>query len=123
MKKLLIIITLLTFTATSYAQEGEITIIQDNKIDELLTAYKNYNKRSGFYKIQIYFGRLSKANEIQKDANADFPGWPSEIHFEEPTYRVRIGKFKKRFDAERNLIKVKKKYPAAVLIKPQKTTK
>ena len=112
------------FTIASVsAQQGSLHIEQDKKITDLVNLYKAADESVGYYRIQIYFGSLAKAQETKSEAEGDFPGWFSEIKFESPSYRVRIGKFKNKLDAERELQKVRLKYPAAMLLKPEKTTK
>jgi hypothetical protein len=109
--------------STGLAQQGSLQIEQDKKITDLVSLYKAADDIAGYYRIQIYFGSLDKAQEIKAQAEGDFPGWFSEIKFESPSYRVRIGKFKNKLDAERELQEVRLKYPAAMLLKPEKTTK
>lgn len=104
------------------AQEGTITIDQDKKIDELLNIYKLTSESSDFYRIQVGFGSFQQAQNIKQQVDSDFPDWFSKIDFESPSYRVRVGKFKTKLEAERGLIEVRKKYPEAMLLKPEKTT-
>ena len=42
------------------------------------------------------------------------------IVFNTPNYKVWVGNFKTRIEAERNLIEILKKHPKALLIKPSK---
>ena len=119
MKTLFNILFLLT-TALCFAQEGRLTIVQDPKLDDLLKIYGTAGDTSEFYRIQIYFGSLDRAKEVQLKADGDFSGWYSKIDFISPSYRVRVGQFKTKLDAERNLIEVRKKYPSAMLLKPEK---
>lgn len=124
MKNLFYAILLVFFViSTGSAQQGSLHIEQDKKITDLVNMYKAADESAGYYRIQIYFGSLDKAQEIKAQAEGDFPGWFSEIKFESPSYRVRIGKFKNKLDAERELQEVRLKYPAAMLLKPEKTTK
>ncbi len=113
---------LLCFIGLCVAQEGIITIDQDNKIDELLNIYKLTSENADFYRIQVGFGSFQQAQNIKQQVDSDFPDWFSKIDFESPSYRVRVGKFKTKLEAERGLIEVRKKYPEAMLLKPEKTT-
>ncbi len=113
---------MLCFTGFCVAQEGIITISQDNKIDELLDIYKLTSENADFYRIQVGFGSFQQAQNIKQQVDTDFPEWFSKIDFESPSYRVRVGKFKTKLEAERGLIEVRKKYPEAMLLKPEKTT-
>ena len=52
-----------------------------------------------------------------KKENKDYD---ATIVFSTPIYKVWIGNFKSRIEAERNLNLIKKKYPNAIIIKPNK---
>ncbi len=105
------------------AQKGQINIEQDHKISELLDAYKSMNENADYYKIQVGFGSFDHAQRIKSEVEIDFPDMPSKIDFDSPTYRVRLGQFKNRLEAERKYNEVRLKYPDAMLLKPKKSTK
>ena len=112
-------ILFLSVSFLSFSQEGTITIEQNPDIDKLVEIYKDANTNSGYYQIQVGFGGHTYAQNLKSQIDIDFPGWFSKIDFKEPTYRVRLGKFKTKMEAQRRLIKVRKKYPDAFLL-PQK---
>lgn len=125
-KALYILPLLALFTGFSTAQEIPITVEKDSVIltdsekhATLLEAFISYQKGRGDYRIQIYSGPLEQTEELLKNLDESFSEWPRSIDFESPSFRLRIGTFKTRIEAERNLIAVRKKYPAAVLLKPQ----
>lgn len=105
------------------AQEGKISIQQDPKIAELVKLYTEVNSKAGFYQIQVGFGNFQKAQDLKSQVDIDFPDWYSKIEFESPTYRVRLGKFKTKLEAERKYLEVRKKYPDAMLLKPEMASK
>ncbi|MEX0315048.1 MAG: SPOR domain-containing protein [Allomuricauda sp.] len=119
MKTLLYIVLFASFSVHVCAQEGNINIEQDSRIDELLKLYAEVNSKSDFYQIQVGFGSYQKAQNLKTKVDIDFPGWYSKIEFESPTYRVRLGKFKTKLEAERKYLEVRKKYPKAILLKPE----
>ncbi|MCM4173533.1 SPOR domain-containing protein [Arenibacter sp. TNZ] len=104
------------------AQQGNITINQDEKITDLMGIYKSVNESSSHYRIQVGFGSFQEAETLKANVDKDFPTWPTKIDFESPSYRVRIGRFKTQLEGERKLIEVRQKYPSAMLLKPEKTT-
>ena len=122
MKTISFIVLLACSASFCHAQQGNINIQQDEKIDKLLSIYKKANANSNHYRIQVGFGSFQEAEKLKVDVDQDFPNWPSKIDFESPSYRVRVGKFKTQLEGERNLIEVRKKYPSAMLLKPEKTT-
>lgn len=102
------------------AQQGTINIEQDEKITDLLEIYKSTNATSEYYRIQVGFGSHAKAQKIKANVEQDFPYMPSKIDFDSPTYRVRLGRFKTKLEAERRFTEVRRKYPDAMLLKPKK---
>lgn len=114
---------LFVFGFLGMAQEGVITVEKDPKIDELLEVYKSVNSKLEYYQIQVGFGTYQKAQNLKSQVDVDFPGWYSKIEFESPTYRVRLGKFKTKLEAERRFLEVRKKYPNAMLLKPENSGK
>ncbi|MGI9552839.1 MAG: SPOR domain-containing protein [Aurantibacter sp.] len=123
MKTALYTLIFLCSVAYSYAQGGQINIEQDKKIDELLELYKSSNESSDYYRIQVGFGSFAKAQRIKSEVEIDFPDLSSKIDFDSPTYRVRVGRFKDKLDAERKFREVRAKYPDAMLLKPKKSSK
>jgi len=123
MKQIFILSTVLFLGINLYAQEGNLTVTQDSKFEQLLNEKRKINPSitvNDRYKIQIYSGdsETSKKtlSEFRKE-NKDFDG---TIVFNTPSYKVWVGNFKSRIDAERNLSEFKKRYPNALLIRPNK---
>ncbi|NDV15632.1 SPOR domain-containing protein [Muricauda sp. TY007] len=110
---------LIGLTTHLSAQNAQVTIQQDPKIDELVKLYTKVNSNTGYYQIQVGFGNYKKALDLLNQVEVDFPDWYSKIEFESPTYRVRLGRFKTKLEAERKYLEVRKKYPHAMLLKPE----
>lgn len=123
MKTVILSVVLLGCISYGVAQNGEINIKQDANITRLLEVYKISNSKSNFYTIQVGFGSYSKAEELKQQVDIDFPDLKAKIIFDSPTYRVQIGQFKSKLDAERKFKEVRIKYPESLLLKPEKTTK
>ncbi len=121
--KLLAIIAIISFSvAVGFAQKGQVDIQQDDKIADLLDIYKSSNENHEYFRIQVGFGSYAKAQSIKENVEIDFPGLSSKIDFDSPTYRVRLGRFKTKLEAERKFKEVRIKYPDAMLLKPKKST-
>ncbi|WP_419213762.1 SPOR domain-containing protein [Maribacter sp. X9] len=123
MKTISTLLFAVCFAHVSYSQGAQVNIQQDDKIDKLLEIYKSALSSTEYYQIQVGFGNSSKAQEIKSNVEIDFPELPSRIDFDSPTYRVRLGKFKTKLEAERKFNEVRIKYPDAMLLKPKKSTK
>lgn len=123
MKKIIYVIFCFALSQIAYGQDGQVSIEQDQKIEELLNLYKTALKTSEYYKIQVGFGSHAQAEKIKANVEEDFPNLVSKIDFDSPTYRVRVGKFKTKIEAERKFNEVREKYPNAMLLKPKKSAK
>lgn len=121
MKFILFIGIFCGFCLVSQAQQGKINIEQDAKLEEALDIYASNNSNSDYYTIQVGFGSYSRAENLKAQVEVDFPGWQSKIVFDSPTYRVHVGRFKTKLEAERRFIEVREKYPASLLLKPEKS--
>lgn len=103
--------------------QGQITINQDPKITHLLDVKSKMDKDGAFsdrYKIQLYYGTLNQANDIKKSADVAFPAWRTSIKWETPNYKVWLGNYRSRLEADRALMQVRKEFPSAFIFKPEK---
>jgi len=105
------------------AQQGTVVVNQDKKITTLLEVKKGMNKNesdSDRYKIQIYNGNRPGASAAIKEFSASFTDWKSTDTYESPNFKVWVGDFRTRLEADRALNKIKSKFPNAFIFKPKK---
>ena len=110
-------------STNSQAQDRNITITQDAKFEQLLNEKRKTNASisvSERYKIQVFSGDSDKAKKILNDCKQDFEDLDGTIVFNTPNYKVWVGNFRTRIEAERNLIGIRTKYENAYLLKPAK---
>ncbi|WP_224485052.1 SPOR domain-containing protein [Robertkochia aurantiaca] len=106
-------------SADKTVQDASVSIEQDERLTRLIEMKKKINKKDEKrYRIQIYNGTLKDAQEALKEFRKAFEDLPSDITFETPNYKVRVGKFRNRLEADRYLLEVKKEFPSAFLLKP-----
>ncbi|MCF8713350.1 SPOR domain-containing protein [Joostella atrarenae] len=127
-KQLTLVVSALIFSGITHAQSsvktskevGKINIEQDARIEKLVAYKTNINKTDDekHYKIQIYNGTLEGAQKAKQEFNREFKDIVSDIAFETPNYKVRVGQFRTRLEADRYLIEVKEDYPSAFLLQP-----
>ena len=123
-KPLQLLALFLTFySANLQAQDSGISVAQDPRFEQLLTEKRKINSSitvNDRYKIQIFYGDNDKARKTLTDFRREYKNIDGTIIFESPTYKVWVGNFKSRIEAERNMVEIRKKYPHALLIKPNK---
>jgi hypothetical protein len=100
-----------------------VTVNQDDKFEQLLNDKRKINASitvNNLYKIQIYNGTSEESKKALLQFRRENRNYDATIIFSTPAYKVWVGNFKTRIEAERNLNLMKKKYPNAILIKPNK---
>ena len=115
---------ILFFLSHSIANaQDENVIYNDTLTKKLFQIKKDYSKRifeSTYYTIQIYFGDLKNADSILIDFQENHEGIKSELIFETPNYKVRIGEFKDINIASQKLEGIRRTYPGSFIIKLSK---
>ncbi|WGD35458.1 SPOR domain-containing protein [Olleya sp. YS] len=113
----------LCFGVFSHAQQGTVVINEDPTIDELLEIKKDINsdeKNSDRYKIQVYSGNLATAERTKSKFDSSVGQWRSQLVFEAPNYKIWVGSFRTRLEADRALVAVQRKFGDAFIFKPKK---
>jgi hypothetical protein len=107
----------------SIGQESKMTVTQDPKFELLLNEKRKINSSitvNDRYKIQIFNGDNENSKKKLMEFKKENKNFDATIVFSTPVYKVWVGNFKTRIEAEKNLNDLKKKYPTAFLIKPNK---
>ena len=113
----------LLFTSFSFSQESKISISQDSRFEQLLNEKRKMNSSitiSDRYKIQVFTGDSETSKKILTDFRRENKNIDGTIVFSTPIYKVWVGNFKTRIDAEKTLMDMTKNYPKAFVIKPNK---
>ena len=106
----------LLISHTTYAQEAELKIKQDSRIDTLIalkSRLEKENRLGNNFTIQLHYGSREIAETILKKYQEVLNTWPASIEYEEPNYKVWVGNFTTRLQVERALLKIKKEFSSA----------
>ena len=118
--KFLISIMLIFLSYSLVNAQDENVIYNDTLTQKLFQIKKDYSKRifeSTYYTIQIYFGDLKNADSILIDFQKNYEGIKSELIFETPNYKVRIGDYRDINIASQKLEEIRRTYPGSFIIK------
>ncbi len=116
------LVTLLS-TQNIFSQTKKSNIEQDEKIEKLLFEKRKNNSAitiNDKFKIQIFFGTIEESKKSLISFKKDFSQTDGTIVFSNPSYKVWVGSFKSKIEAEKALLTIKKKYTTAVIIEPNK---
>lgn len=124
--KSLIIFTIFTFLVVgkSYAQDsiikpGIIKIHSNEKIKRIVAKKKQYNKdlkTIDGYKIQIYFGSEKSALKKEEEFKSLFPEVKTKIWLDAVDWKVWVGNYKTRLEADRALEEIKGGFISAFVV-------
>ncbi|RIA10854.1 sporulation related protein [Flavobacteriaceae bacterium MAR_2010_72] len=113
---------LLMFTSYSNAQQAQVRVDQDKDIAKLLEFKKDLSTVD-LYKIQVFQGNRSSAEDAKSKFANLYGEWPISMEYETPNYKIWVGNFRSRLEADKALIKIKKNYMNAFIFKPKKEKK
>ena len=116
---LLVFISVCSFSISANGQENSIRY-NDTLTKKFYNLKKEYSKRvfeSTFYTIQIYYGGLEEADSILEDFRENYQEIKSNLIFETPNYKVRIGEYKDINIASQKLEEIRRIYPSSFIIK------
>lgn len=122
-KRLFLTFTMFTLAYNIHAQDQNLNLNQDPKFEQLLNEKRKINtsiNTNDTYKIQIFSGKSEEAKKTLSDFKREYSNIDGTIIFNTPNYKVMVGNFKTRIEAERNLADIKKRYKNVFLIKPGK---
>jgi len=105
---------------------GTSDIVQDPRVDELVKKHIQVNQAlntmDGF-RIQVFSdsgnNSKNKAYSVNDELQSKYPGKGVYLTFKSPNYRVRIGDFRTKLDAQRFLIELTADYPNAFIVSDQ----
>ncbi len=126
MRKLRVLLaytTLLFSTTIIYAQQEKSMINEPSAITNLLEQKKTHNSSSTAndkYRIQVFYGNNNSAKEALKNFRSTYPNIDATIIYATPSYKVMVGSFKTRIEAEKNMQNIKTHFPNSFIIRPGK---
>jgi len=112
-------LTLCQLNAFGQSKEGTVRIESSAHIDEMVAQKKDYNKTIETlqgYKIQIYYGSEKKCYEVKDEFSSLFPNIATSIIFSTPQWKLQIGNYRTRLEADHAMVNIKKEYPAAIVL-------
>jgi hypothetical protein len=110
-------------TCYVHAQDQNVTVTQDPKFEQLLNEKRKINPSltvNDSYKIQIYTGGSENAKKTLTEFKQEFGVIDATIVFNTPNYKVWVGNFRTRIEAEKTLVDIKDRYKNVLLIKPSR---
>ena len=103
--------------------EDRIHLIQEPKLDEVLLAFMDLNRKMGgipCYWIRIYSGSSNNAREEAYEAKARFlrkyEGIHNDVIYDDPNFKVYIGVYRSKSETLKLLNSIKRDFPTAFIV-------
>ncbi len=126
MKKLLLLnlLLLVSVPAVLLAQEAgrkdSVILEMDARTEKALEKHKEYSKRNPLipgFRVQAYAGSSrQQAMTIRNEIAEKFPDYAAYVVYKQPTFRVRVGDFRTRFEAQKLLNELKPLYSSSFIV-------
>ena len=121
-KNLFLLLALLALHPDVKAQEGNVTINKDARIDAIV-AKKSEIKSPAIhpeidgYRIQLFFDSdKSQVNNARSRFISQYPKVDTYVEFKAPNFFLKVGDFRTRLEAEKVLTNVKAEFPTSFII-------
>jgi hypothetical protein len=92
----------------------------NKKLDAVLDSIDRINLQRNFidgFTIQVYSGlKREDALNTKKELTSTLPDLQSEVQYSQPNFRVKVGKYFNRLDAQKDYVEVKRYFPTAIII-------
>jgi len=108
---------------TTYHKDSTIVLTRDSRVDELIAKQKDNNtlkQTMPGYRVQIYFGGVrQKAVEVKLDFSGKHASIASYLLYSAPNFKVRVGDFPTRLEAQGFLKSIDGQYPTSFIVQDE----
>lgn len=123
MKTFLFSFSLVLISACSLAQKGNVEVIKDSRIDQLIkqegaiVSPANSPQIVG-YRIQLFFdSNKSAVDEARSKFVNAFPKVDTYVLYNAPNYFLKVGDFRTQMDAEKVKSSIDSQFPTSFIVK------
>ena len=108
---------LLLFFLSITAINAQEKLTNYKSINSLITKKREFNKqnKNGF-RIQLYNGLEKQARSLKYRFEIEYPGIYTKLSYKNPEWKIQVGNYKTRLDADRALNKFREKFSGAIVV-------
>ena len=97
-------------------QVGDVTIMQDQKITDLMDDFTKRKHVLKGYRVQIYLGDRNEAEDLRRSFLIKHGDTPAYLSYLAPNFRVRVGDLRTHLEAEKLRQSFKDDYPGSYIV-------
>ena len=118
--KAIFILTFLFTVQYSFAQEGNVVVIQDTSITRVLNLYQTFAKekrQTSGYRIQLATNNSRQAlMDMKAKFLQQFPDVNAYLEYQAPQFKLRVGDFRNRSEADEFVNEVRIAFSSAFVV-------
>ena len=97
------------------AQTGKTK--SSTSIQNLISKKREFNAKYGYgFRIQIYYGNEMEARKFRNSFRRNFPKTKSYLKYEQPYWKVLVGNYKNKLQADRAFIEFSEKFIGLIIV-------
>jgi len=96
---------------------GAITIFQDERIAKLDSLKRRHPGKQSGYRVQIFFGKRPEALKMKAEFQKSHSEVPAYISYLAPNFRLRVGDFRTRLEAEKLKREIDTEYSGCYIVR------
>jgi hypothetical protein len=105
---------LIAGTSSFYAQNETNS---SKQIKNLIAKKRAFNKEFGYgYRVQIFYGEETKARRYHSRFKIAFPGIYSKLDYKQPYWKVQVGNYKTKLEADKAIATYSEKFSGLIII-------
>jgi hypothetical protein len=105
---------------TTYNSDSSLIITRDPRLDQLIEKQREQNLSNQSmhgYRIQVYFGgNRQKASDVKLEFSSKYPDVQSYLTYQQPNFKVRVGDYRNRFEAQKFLKQIEGGFPSSFIV-------
>ena len=119
--KSIFVLFFFTFSSAIFAQNsrGSLEVKTQPGIEKIINAKITYNKSVKSikgYKIQLFYGNEKGAYDSKEKFEKLFPEIPAKLTFSTPDWKIQVGNYFTKLQADKDLEKIKLDFPGAIVL-------
>ena len=110
-----IVISLFIFGTSSIIAQN--TTNSSPQIKRLISKKRAFNNSYGYgYRVQVYYGNETKARTVLNKFKIEFPNVYTKLDYDKPDWKVQVGKYKTKLEADKAIISFSEKFSGLIAI-------
>jgi hypothetical protein len=112
--KVVFLFLLIASNQSTYSQNNTNSSVE---VKNLIAKKRAFNSKFGYgFRVQIFYGDETKARSLQNKFKASFPNVSAKLEYDQPYWKVQVGNYKTRLEADKAILNFSEKFSGLIVI-------